>query len=210
MTSVKKCQKPIVLNPDSTGIRIAAKIVSDGGILAFPTDTVYGMGCDPFNNTAVYRVLRAKGRQDKPMPILVSSPTIARRIAFIDEVSSRLIRKFWPGPLTIILKARRAFPPGLTSGGGMIGLRCPDSRLTRALIKACGGLLVGTSANLTGHPPSRSASEVIKQLDCRIDAVIDGGRSPRKRGSTVLQVCNGRLVILRKGPVAIRSLLDTV
>jgi L-threonylcarbamoyladenylate synthase len=175
--------------------------VIKGGIVAYPTDTVYGLGCDPRNSRAVKRVMAVKGKREKPLPILVTSPAVADRIAVMDRQARALTSRFWPGPLTLVLKLRVRFPNSLTLGRKTIAVRCPNDQAALRLIERCGGLLTGTSANLAGYPPCTSAKMVLRCLGDRIDAVVDGGRSPRRVGSTIVRIDRHRVMIVRKGPI---------
>ena len=190
-----------VLSARPRDIERAARIVRAGGIVAFPTDTVYGLGCDPQNPKALNKVLSVKGRREKPLPILVASQELADQIAVMDSRARALASRFWPGPLTMVLKARVHFPCSLTMGRKTIAVRCPGNRIALRLIRKCGGFLTGTSANLTGHPPCTSAGMVDRFLGDRVDAVVDGGRSPRRLASTVVRVHARGVTILRKGPI---------
>lgn len=191
-----------VLSSHPRDIDRAASIVKTGGIIAFPTDTVYGLGCDPHNPRALGRLLSVKGRgrREKPFPILVSSPKLAEQIAAIDSQGKALVSRFWPGPLTLVLKPRVRFPNSLTMRRKMIAVRCPGNEVALRLIRKCGGLLTGTSANITGRPPCTSAEMVCRRLGDEVDAVVDGGRSPRRVGSTIVRVDSG-VKILRRGAI---------
>jgi L-threonylcarbamoyladenylate synthase len=191
----------------------AARIVKLGGLVAFPTDTVYGLGCDPKNRFALERLLSVKGRRRRPIPILVSSTETAARIAVMNHEVKVLASRFWPGALTLILKPRMHFPRELAMGRKTIGVRCPNNRRTLELIRKCGGLLTGTSANVSGQPSCRSALMVVRSLGDKIDAVIDGGPSPRGTESTVVRVRSGKVAVLRRGPIGeekIRQVLGSV
>jgi len=190
-----------VLSARPRDIERAARIVRAGGIVAFPTDTVYGLGCDPQNSKAVNKVLSVKGRREKPLPILVASQELADQIAVMDSRARALASRFWPGPLTIVLRPRVHFPCSLTMGRKTIAVRCPGNRIALRLIRKCGGFLTGTSANLTGHPPCTSAGMVDRFLGDKVDVVVDGGRSPRRLASTVVRVHSRGVTILRKGPI---------
>jgi L-threonylcarbamoyladenylate synthase len=168
--------------------------------LAFPTDTVYGLGCDPRNPQAVKKLLSVKGKRKKPFPILVSSQRMAARIATMNTPERVLASRFWPGPLTLILKSRHEF--SLSSGAPRktVAVRYPKNDVTLKLIRKCGGLLIGTSANRTGEPPCTSARMVRRMLD-DVDAVVDGGPTPARTASTVVRVHSCGVTVLRKGPI---------
>ena len=182
-----------------------------GGVLAFPTDTVYGLGCDPRKPGAVKKLLSVKGKREKPFPILVSSLRMATRIATMNATAKALASRFWPGPLTLVLKSRSDFP--LSSGvpRRTIAIRCPGNDAALELIRGCGGLLIGTSANRTGEPPCTSARMIRRKLG-EVDAIIDGGTAPARIPSTVVRVHSRGVTMLRRGRISEsqikRALLD--
>jgi len=173
---------------DSDQIQKVAGIVKAGGVIVYPTDTVYGIGCDPFNAIAVKRVLRMKRRGERQLPILVSGEDKARAIVEVDATSLLLMKAFWPGALTIVLRRRAEMPSELTFGGGKLGVRMPNHGLALRIIEACGGVLTGTSANISGNPPARSVEELDSRLERRVDLVIDGGGSTLGIASTVVEI----------------------
>jgi len=190
-----------VLKADLEGLAVAAETVTKGGLICFPTDTLYGLGCDPFNTSAIVKTIAAKGKRDRAMPVLVRSIDDAERLAFFSESARRLIGAYWPGPLTIVLPARDDIPSAL-SPERTVGLRSPRHAICQQLLGLCSGYLVGTSANLTGKPPATSAEEIVNQLGDRVDIVLDGGRSPVGVASTVVDLTREHLVVLREGPIA--------
>jgi L-threonylcarbamoyladenylate synthase len=195
------CATLQILSARSRDIAKAAALVKKGGILAYPTDTVYGLGCDPHNPQALKKAMAIKGRRKKPFPILVASPGLADGIAVMDPQAKALASEFWPGPLTLVLRPRIRFPNQLTLGQRTIAVRCPKSPIALKLIRKCGGFLTGTSANLTGQPPCTSAQMVRRSLADLVDAVLDGGPSPRRTGSTIVRIDSRGVIILRKGPI---------
>jgi len=188
-------------------------LVKSGGVVAFPTDTVYGLGCDPLNDKALRKLQWIKGRRREPFPVLVASQALANRIAVMDRKANALASTFWPGPLTMVLRPKVNFPHSLTMRRKTIAVRCPGNRVALKLIQGCGGLLTGTSANITGRAPCTHARAVRQSLGDRIDAVVDGGPSPLRRSSTVIRLYSRRVRILRKGPILgsqiRRVLIDT-
>jgi L-threonylcarbamoyladenylate synthase len=190
-----------VLTKSDRGIERAAAIVRGGGVVAFPTDTVYGLGCDPHNVQALRKLSSVKGRREKPIPILVSSPKLAQQIVLMDNKARALASRFWPGPLSIVAKSRVRFPNLLTKRRKTIAVRCPRNLIARKLIRDCGGLLTGTSANIAGRAPCRSAETVRRVFVGKIDAVVDGGHSPGRTASTVVSVNSRGVTLLRKGPI---------
>jgi len=187
------------------GLTSASKVILEGGVVSYPTDTVYGLGCDPFNPTAIERVMSVKGDRKKPLPVLVKSLREAQRLVDFPEKAIKLVREFWPGPLTIVLKANAIVPQALAPSG-TIGVRSPKHSTCLNLLSLCSGYLVGTSANRTGHAPATTPQEVAKELGELIDVVVDGGRTTLGVASTVIDLSN-ELVILREGPIPREALL---
>ncbi len=190
-----------VIKADLEGLAVAAETVTKGGLICYPTDTLYGLGCDPFNTPAIVKAIAAKGKRDKAMPVLVKSIDDAERLAFFSESARRLIDAYWPGPLTLVLPARDELSSAL-SPERTVGLRSPKHAICQQLLGLCSGYLVGTSANLTGKPPATSVEEIVTQLGDRVDIVLDGGRLPVGVASTVVDLTKEHLVVLREGPIA--------
>lgn len=180
----------------------AAQQVLRGGVVAYPTDTVYGLGCDPFNSESVDRLVRAKQRTKGALPILVDSMSSARRLGEFDKTSTILAGRFWPGPLTLILSVREKFPDAVTDASQFIGLRMPKHGTALELITKCGGRLIGTSANISGHLSPRTAQEVLNELGNSIDLVIDGGPTPLGKESTVVKTIGKQVNIVRAGAIS--------
>ena len=192
---------------DVEGLAEAAGAVAKGGVICYPTDTLYGLGCDPLNAQAVRRTMEAKGRGSKPMPILVRNLDTARKFAYVSERAERLAQEFWPGPLTMVLQAREELPTTLISEG-KVGIRSPKHPICLDLLQLCSGGLVGTSANLTGRTPATTAEEALNQLGDRIDLILDGGRVPLGVASTVIDLTQPRLVLVREGPLGREEILN--
>lgn len=182
--------------------------MSSGGLIVFPTDTVYGLGCNPKDEGAVSRLFEAKGREAKPVPVLCASKTFADKLVKMGPVAQRLAGRFWPGRLTIVSPLKSAVPFPLHQGTGALGVRVPSGVLCRRLIRECGGCLTGTSANLSGRPSSRSALQAARQLGDTVDLVLDGG-ALRGSESTVVKVAHGKIEILRQGPVRVTDKAKT-
>jgi len=180
----------------------AAALIMKGGLVAYPTDTVYGLGCDPLNERAVQRLVRAKKRQQGRLPLLVDTFGKAEEIGWFDEVARKLARKFWPGPLTIVVPARTRLPEYITGATDTVGLRIPAREDTIALIRACAGAIVGTSANISGNASPISASDVMRQLGGQVDLILDGGTTRSGTESSVVRVEGGRVSILRSKAIA--------
>ena len=181
----------------------AAIIISEGGVIAFRTDTFYGLGADPFNATAIAKIKELKGREDnKPILLLLSDASVADRfIADRSKAFEDVAKKFWPGPLTIVGVAVADLPQEITAGTGTVGVRVPANNDVRELVRVCGGALTATSANPSGREPARTAQEVIEYFGERIDLVIDGGEVTATEPSTVLDVTKSPPRVLREGVI---------
>ena len=191
-----------LLDLSQASVTLAAKSVRKGLLVVYPTDTVYGLGCDPLNEAAVRRLFEAKGRQSKPVPVLCASPERAGDLVKLGVRGADLARQYWPGPLTIVAPLKRPVPPQLTQGEAYLGVRVPDHEGALALIAACGGWLTGTSANLSGAPSARSAAEAVDALGGSVEFVLDGGRLTGLE-STVVKVNGDEVTLLRRGPVGV-------
>ena len=180
----------------------AVELLRDGGVVSFPTDTVYGVGADPFRPEAVRRLYRIKGRpEEKPIAILLGSVEDADQVAQNLPASfCRLAERFWPGGLTLIVEARD-LPPEITAGGNTVGVRMPDHPVTLNLLRSFGGAIATTSANRSGENPATSAEEVRAQLGNRVDLIVDGGDTITKVASTVLNLSVSPPKILRHGGI---------
>lgn len=170
-------------------------------MIVYPTDTVYGLGCDPFNLEAVKRVFKVKGDRRKPLPVLASNIKSAERIAWISKMAEVLAGRFWPGPLTLIVPKKPALPEIVTCNLASVGMRIPKHTVAIPLINLSDGLLTGTSANKTGERPPQTAFEAAHQLGEEVDMILDGGRVPLGEPSTVIDLTLEKPKIVREGPV---------
>ncbi|MDI9608886.1 MAG: L-threonylcarbamoyladenylate synthase [Candidatus Verstraetearchaeota archaeon] len=168
--------------------REVGEVVRGGGIIVYPTDTVYGIGCDPRNEAAVRRVFAAKRREKKPMPVLVDSLQSAEKLVELGEAGRALAERFWPGPLTIVAPLREELPEELTGGRQKVGVRIPRHPVAISLIAASGGALVGTSANVSGRRAASSVGELDPELLNTVEVVVDAGETPVGISSTVVEV----------------------
>ena len=198
-----------IVGTNAGDIKEAAKLVLEGGLVAYPTDTVYGLGCNPFDADAVDRLVNAKERVKGSLPILVSSLQDAERLGEISGLAARLTGRFWPGPLTLVVRARTTFPSKVTRDA-LVGLRIPNHEFARRLIKECRGALIGTSANISGRPSLGTAEEVVSELGDRVDLVVDGGPASLGRESTVVRVLGEEFTVLREGAISRDELLKTL
>ena len=199
-----------VLKATKTNIMTAAQIVRRGGLVVYPTETVYGLGCDPLNVQAVKRILDVKGSRKKPLPILAASIVEVDKVAYVSPNGKKLAAKFWPGPLTIVFAKKLALPDVVTFGLDSAGLRIPDNDVALQLINLSGGLLIGSSANRTGEEPPQRVQEISRELKETVDVVLDGGSAVQGRPSTVVDLTSEKPRILRDGPISIRAILDAL
>lgn len=186
---------------------LAAEIIRRGGIVAFRTDTFYGLGVDPGNVQSIRKLINLKGREEgKPILLILADPDDANR--YVQDRSNAFDRAtgFWPGPLTLVARAQAGIPPELTAGTGTIGVRLPADDNVRDLVRVCGGALTGTSANVSGAPPARSATEVQNQFPIGVDLIIDGGDVEITEPSSVLDVTGSKPQIIREGAVSRKAL----
>ncbi|MFQ5650765.1 MAG: L-threonylcarbamoyladenylate synthase [bacterium] len=194
------------IDPDNftTGELTAfAQILKDNGVIAYPTETVYGLGANIFAPQAIERIYELKSRSPgKALSILINDPadlqTFCREIP---EVAHALLATFWPGPLTLVLKASDRVPIHIRSEENTIGVRYPDHKLSRALVSLLGAPITSTSANISGQPPPVNADEVLAQLEDKIDGLIDGGACDVQIPSTVVDVSEQTLGLLRPGAI---------
>lgn len=189
--------------PDDTESRIqAAAIIRSGGVIAFRTDTFYGLGADPFNRDAILKIRELKGREDdKPILLLVSDETEVDRFIEQSEFFKLIAKGHWPAPLTLIGVARPEVPIELTAGTKSLGVRLPDDDDVRSLVRACGGALTATSANVSGQPPARTSKEVEDYFPVGIDLIIDAGEASAAEPSTVLDLSRREPRLIREGAV---------
>jgi L-threonylcarbamoyladenylate synthase len=189
-------------------VDVAAKIVSEGGIVGLPTDTVYGLACDPTNRRSADRLFVVKGRDAKPVPILCSDPEAAQELVSLGDKAAALAARYWPGALTIVAPMRegalRRIAPTIHQDSGWLGVRVPDHRFATSLARRAGGCITGTSANLSGRPSCRSAEEVAGAMGSQLDAIVDGGRLGGLE-STVIRVVGETVEVLRRGSIAIEQ-----
>lgn len=182
-------------------------LLRGGGIIAFPTDTAYGLGVDPFERRAVDRLFELKGRPEtKPILLVIDSMAMAESVSRPSDVFHGVAKKFWPGPLTIIIESRSHVPMNITAGTHTIGLRWPVAPFVSGLLKRFGKPITATSANRAGQLSAITAEEIRAQFNEGLDAIVDGGTLPARGGSTLLDITVDPPVVLREGPVTFESL----
>jgi L-threonylcarbamoyladenylate synthase len=195
-----------VLPLSARSIDKAAAAIRDGGLVVIPTDTVYGLACDPFSPAAVGRLFEAKRREGKPIPVLCGGLSRAEELVDLGPAGSALAKMFWPGALTIVAPLRRTVPRPVDQGTATLGVRVPGLPAIVDLIEKSGGWTTGTSANVSGNPSSKTAEEAAAQLGGAVDMVLDGGTLPGA-ASTVVSVVGGSVAILRSGQVRVPDAL---
>ena len=182
----------------------ARTVLLAGGVIAFPTDTFYGLGVDPFNREAVNRVFELKGREkNKPLILLISSRAqLETMVKEITPAHSALIHKFWPGPLTLLFKPGSVISENVSAGSNRIGIRQPGNTMTRNLISALGQPITAPSANLAGESPPITAKQVQQSFGNRVDLIIDGGTCQGGKPSTVVDAVETPVRLVRHGAIA--------
>ena len=190
----------------------AANIIKNGGLVAIPTETVYGLGANGLDENAVIKIFEAKGRpQDNPLILHISGPEQIEQFAHhIPQSAYDLAEKFWPGPLTIILPAKELIPKRTTGGLDTVGLRCPDCDITREIIRLAGVPVAAPSANISGKPSTTTAEHVRHDHDGRIDCIVDGGSCRVGVESTIVDLTERRPRLLRPGGIGPEQLLEVL
>ena len=192
-------------NPETSLVKYSAEQIRAGQVLGMPTDTFYGLAADPFNLRAVVRVYEIKSRsRHKPLSLLIESVDQAEQLARpLPEEFYNLARRFWPGPLTIIVRAASRLPLKVTANTGNVALRVPNAKIPLAVVKAAGIPITATSANLSGASECTTAQQVRDQLKDRIAIIVDGGTSPREVASTIVDLTDddARWRVMREGAI---------
>ena len=188
------------------GIEKTWQVIKKGGIAIFPTDTVYGIGCNPYNINAVKKIYEIKSREKiKSLPVLAYSLDIVKEITCIDSFTEKIIKKYWPGPLTLILKLTDKKLKKSLKLDKKIAVRIPDSKCTLKLLEKC-GLLVGTSANISGNSSYTNPNECIKNIK-NYDIFLNGGTITSKGESTIIEIENEEIKIIREGELKIEDIM---
>ena len=197
---------------DYQKLRYSAEIIKNGGIVVFPTETVYGIGTNGLDKEAVERLYKIKERLlNKPISLLVSDfKMIEKVVKDISELEYKIMKKFFPGPLTIILNKKDIVPDIVTSGGSTVGIRMPEEEITRKLIEYAGVPIAAPSANISGKPSGIDLQEIIKEFGDKVDYYIDGGKSKIGIGSTIVKVENNTIKILREGSISKKEIEDLI
>lgn len=201
-----------VAHPEPEVLEAAAKVIREGGVVAFPTETVYGLGADATSAEAVGRIFEAKGRpSDNPLIVHVADrEQLDQVVSLVPPVAERLIERFWPGPLTLVLPKVASVPHAVTGGLETVGVRMPDHPVALALIRAAGLPVAAPSANRSGRPSPTAAEHVLEDLGGRIPLVIDGGETGVGLESTVIDLTIDPPVILRPGGITLEEIAEAI
>lgn len=200
-----------ILQPTLENLRRAAELIGRGEIVAFPTETVYGLGADGLNVAACKKIFAAKGRpSDKPLSLLVASLEQVERVAKISAAAEKLFATFCPGALTIILPKNKIVPEFVTGGRSSVGIRIPDNDVALALIKLSGCPIAAPSANLSGMSPPTTAQEVFDNLRGRVEIILDGGQCALGISSTIIDLTTSAPKILRHGAIPAEKILEVI
>jgi L-threonylcarbamoyladenylate synthase len=193
----------VIALPSTELLQHAADIISRGGVIAFRTDTFYGLGADPFNKGAVEKIKQLKGREDnKPILIVISDyDHLDRFIISVSTTFRLLARRFWPGALTLIGQAHSEVPAEITAGTRTVGVRLPNDDRVRQLVRACGGALTATSANPSHAAPATTAQKVQEYFIEGLDLIVDDGEAQTDRPSTVVDVSQNEPKLIREGVI---------
>lgn len=192
-----------------------ASVIINGGVIAFRTDTFYGLGADPFNRHVVQRIRQLKGGEgDKPILVVISDrEQVGRFISELSPAFDLLARTFWPGPLTLIGRAAPEIPEEIRAGTETIGVRLPGDDKVRVLVQSCGGALTATSANPSRQEPAKTAQEVSSYFGDAVDLIVDGGAAITDQPSTVVNVCGDEPLLIREGVISwlqIQTAIDQI
>lgn len=188
---------------DYEKLKEVANVIKQGGIVIFPTETVYGIGTNGLDELAIEKLYNIKERPlNKPISLLVSDFEMIKKVTKdISDVEYKIMKKFFPGPLTIILKKRDIVPDILTNGEDTVGIRMPDSEITRKLIEYVGLPIATTSANISGEKSGTNIEDIMTDFHGKVDYFIDNGKSKIGIGSTVIRIENNNIIILREGSI---------
>ncbi|MBR8700985.1 Threonylcarbamoyl-AMP synthase [Fusobacterium sp. DD29] len=208
-------KKQYVYNLENINLEEIGKLLKEGKLIIYPTDTVYGVGGIMESEDAIRGVYSAKQRNfSSPLIVLVSDPTKMDKIAYIEaynrEKIEKLIKKFWPGGLTIILKKKPCVPDIMTANGDTVGVRMPNLQTSLDIIQSVGGLFPTTSANISGKATPRSFEELSEVFKQRVDILVDGGKSPVGVASTIIDMSEKTPKIIRVGAISIKEIEDTI
>ena len=186
--------------PEKELIKLATDVLKNDGLVVYPTDTLYGIAANALSKKSIFKVYEVKGRNfRKPLSVAFHSLSQAKKYVKFNSTASKLAIKFLPGPLTIILPMKYKFPKELAFGSKSVGVRIPNNKITLALIKECGFPITATSANISGNKNPVTAEDAINQIGDKVDLILDGGKCKLKKPSTVVEILDYKIKILREG-----------
>ena len=189
----------------------AGKVIINGGIVVYPTDTVYGIGCNPHSKKAIERLLIIKERENNPLPVLFKTVNKIEENVKLGKIGRILSKKFWPGPLTLVCPIKNnKHEIHANLGKEELGVRIPSNPITLELIDKCGGMIVGTSANISGKKSVRSNEELDNAIIKKVDIVIDGGKTSLDLESTVIRIVNNKIELIREGYIKFEAINETL
>jgi len=199
----------VIISQTAESLAQVTDAIVRGGVIAFRTDTFYGLGVDPLNPEAIRKIRALKGREEtKPILLLISDENEVDRFIEQSTFFKLVAHRHWPAPLTLIGVSRPEVPTELTAGTKSLGVRLPDDEDVRAFVRACGGALTGTSANVSGQPPARTAMEVENYFLTGLDLIVDRGEVTATEPSTVLDVSGTKARLVREGATSREELKD--
>jgi L-threonylcarbamoyladenylate synthase len=194
------------VNCNEEGIKKTSQVIDEGGIVVFPTDTVYGIGCNPYNENAVKKIYKIKSRDKvKSLPVLAYSIDIVKKIVIMDEFTEKIVKKNWPGPLTLILEVTDQKLKKALNLQNKIAVRIPESKCTLKLLEKC-ELVVGTSANISGNSPFTDPDDCIKNIK-NYDLFLNGGTITSRGESTIIEIEDEKIKIIREGALKIEDII---
>ncbi len=209
-SSVKRSSPPAQVR--SSRLDEAAAAFKRGGVAAFPTETFYGLGVDPFNARALERLFALKGRgKGRPVALIVKDASMLALVAEdVPQEAKALAERFWPGPLTMLFRAKGRLPHAVTGSTGKVGVRVSSNPVCQRLLDAIDSPITATSANPSGMRPARSAGEVVAYFGAKVDVVVDGGRLKAKAPSTVVDIEGREIILVREGAVPFKEIMKAL
>lgn len=200
-----------ILQPTEKNLQLAGEMIRAGELVAFPTETVYGLGADGLNFSARKKIYFAKGRpSEKPLTLHVANLSQVEKVAEISSTAEKLFKKFCPGPITIILPKRKNLPDFVTNGLDSVGIRFPDNEVALKFIKISQKIIAAPSANISGKNPPKSAQEVFQNLNGKIPVILDGGVCKIGISSTIVDLTKNLPKILRQGIISEKNILEAL
>ena len=198
-----------IIKPTQAELAAAGEVIKQGGLVVFPTETVYGLGADGLSPAAVRKIFEAKGRpSDNPLILHVADMQSAEKIGEINPTARKIMEKFWPGPITVIVRKKDIVPAEVTAGLDTVAIRMPENMIARALIKAAGTPVAAPSANLSGKPSPTAFRHALDDMKGRVDVIIDGGDCDLGIESTVIDTTSDKPLVLRPGGITAEMLRE--